>query len=66
MSQTIPWLNYGTSRVTLLHGWKERDRVKEGEGALFPKFAPPRQRLFDIHSSTGGTLVGEPEKIYSV
>lgn len=49
-SQTIPWLNYGTSSVTILHGWKERDRVSEGEGALFPKFAPQdKDCLIFIH-----------------
>lgn len=36
-----------------------------GGGGLFPKFAP-QGRLFDIHPSTGGTLVGEPKKIYSL
>lgn len=66
MSHTNPRLNDGTSSVTILHGWREREIecVCVG-GGLFPKFAP-QGRLFDIHPSTGGTLVGEPKKIYSL
>lgn len=53
-------------QVSLYYMDGEREREIEWVGALFPKFSPPRQRLFDIHSSAGGTLVGEPEKIYSL
>lgn len=46
MSHTNPWLNDGTSSVTILHGWREIEWV----GALFPKFAPQdKDCLIFIH-----------------